>query len=103
MVANGFYQHNTELGHMEPREWLDEQETQGVDVSHIVLPKDLSYDEDSDQTLYFKEIRPCSILLYPKSSFCYGPAFRTLVLFERSRQASWYPHNRHELVVVYKG
>ena len=62
MVANGSYQHNKEFGHMKISEWLDEQETQGVDVSHIVLPNDLSYDEDPDQTLYFKEIRPCTML-----------------------------------------
>ena len=62
IVADGAYQHNKELGHMKISEWLDKQETQGVDVSHIVLPKDLSYDEDPDQTLYFKEIRPCTIL-----------------------------------------
>jgi hypothetical protein len=43
-------------------EWLDRKELEGVDVSHIVLPHDLSYDEDPDETIYFKEIRPCGIL-----------------------------------------
>jgi hypothetical protein len=47
---------------MKISQWLDDQEKEGVDVSHIALPQDLSHDEDPDETLYFKEIRPCSIL-----------------------------------------
>jgi hypothetical protein len=47
---------------MKISEWLDKKEKEGVDVSHIVLPDELSHDEDPDGTLYFKEIRPCSIL-----------------------------------------
>jgi hypothetical protein len=47
---------------MKISEWLDNKEIEGVDVSHIVLPHDLSYDEVPDETLYFKEIRPCGIL-----------------------------------------
>jgi hypothetical protein len=43
-------------------EWLDEKEAEGVDVSHIVLPDDLSYDEDPDETVFFEEIRPCGFL-----------------------------------------
>jgi hypothetical protein len=34
-------------------EWLDEKEEEGVDVSQIVLPDDLSYDEDPDETVFF--------------------------------------------------
>jgi hypothetical protein len=42
--------------------WLDKKEMEGVDVANIVLPDDLSYDELPDETLYFKELRPCGIL-----------------------------------------
>lgn len=42
--------------------WLDEQEKKGIDVSRIALPDDLANDEAPDETVYFKEIRPCSIL-----------------------------------------
>ena len=43
-------------------EWLDKKEAQGIDVSHIVLPEDLAKEEEPDETIYFKEIRSCSIL-----------------------------------------
>ncbi len=43
-------------------EWLDKKVAEGVDVSHIALPEDLAQDEAPDETLYFKEIRPCSVL-----------------------------------------
>ena len=43
-------------------EWLDEKEAQGIEVSHIVLPEDLAKEETPDETIFFKEIRPCSIL-----------------------------------------
>jgi len=42
--------------------WLDEKEEENVDVSQIVLPTDLSYDEAPDETIYFKEIKPCGLL-----------------------------------------
>jgi hypothetical protein len=47
---------------MKISEWLDKKEKEGVDLSNIELPQELSHDEDPDETLYFKEIRPCSIL-----------------------------------------
>ncbi len=43
-------------------EWLDSKEAAGVDVSHIVLPDDLANDQDPDETIFYKEIRECSIL-----------------------------------------
>ena len=43
-------------------EWLDQKEAEGIDVSQIVLPDDLSYDELPDETIYFEEINPCGIL-----------------------------------------
>lgn len=41
--------------------WLDKQVTENVDVSHIELPADLSYDDSPDDILYFKEIKPCGL------------------------------------------
>lgn len=43
-------------------EWLDEREAEGIDVSQIVLPDDLSFDEDPDETVFFEEINPCGLL-----------------------------------------
>jgi hypothetical protein len=43
-------------------EWLDKKEAEDVDVSQIVLPDDLSYDEVPDETIFFEEINPCGIL-----------------------------------------
>ena len=43
-------------------EWLDSKEAEGKDVSHIVLPDALANDEAPDETIFFKEIRNCSIL-----------------------------------------
>lgn len=45
--------------------WLDKKETEGIDVSHIELPENMANDEPPTETIYFKEIRPCSI-------FCTG-------------------------------
>jgi len=42
--------------------WLDEKEAEGFDISQIALPNDLTYDEAPEETIYFEEIRPCSIL-----------------------------------------
>ena len=43
-------------------DWLDERELEGIDVSQIVLPNDLAYDESPEETIFFQEIRPCGIL-----------------------------------------
>lgn len=43
-------------------DWLDQQEAQGLDVTTIDLPDDLAYTEDPDETIFFAEVRPCSIL-----------------------------------------
>ena len=43
-------------------DWLDEKEADNVDVSQIVLPKDMSFDEAPEETIYFKEIKPCGFL-----------------------------------------
>ena len=43
-------------------DWLDEQEAANVDVSQIELPRNMAYDEDPEETIYFKEIKPCGLL-----------------------------------------
>lgn len=43
-------------------EWLDEKEAESVDVSQIVLPADMSYEEAPEETIFFKEIKPCGML-----------------------------------------
>lgn len=47
---------------MKISDWLDEKEAEEVDVSQIALPMNMSYDEDPDETIFFKEINPCGIL-----------------------------------------
>ena len=47
---------------MKISDWLDKEETKGRDVSQIVLPDDLSYDEVPDETIFFEEINPDGIL-----------------------------------------
>jgi hypothetical protein len=42
--------------------WLELRELEGVDVTQIVLPNDLAYDEGPEETIFFQEIRPCGIL-----------------------------------------
>jgi len=42
-------------------DWLDQQEAGNVDVSQIDLPKNMSYDEDPDETIYYQEIKPCGL------------------------------------------
>lgn len=54
---------------MKIADWLDKKEAEGVDVSQIVLPKNLSYDEDPDETLYFKTINPCGLLCVENHPF----------------------------------
>jgi hypothetical protein len=43
-------------------DWLDEKESEGVDVAEIVLPGDLAYDESPEETIFFEEIHPCETL-----------------------------------------
>jgi len=43
-------------------DWLDEKEAEGIDVSQIDLPGDLSYDDTPDETIFFEERNPCGIL-----------------------------------------
>ena len=47
---------------MKISDWLDEKEAENVDVSQITLPSDMAFDEDPDETIFFKEINPCGFL-----------------------------------------
>jgi len=47
---------------MKISDWLDEKEKENMDVSQIALPADMSFDEAPDETIFFKEIKPCGIL-----------------------------------------
>ncbi len=46
---------------MNTSDWLDQQEAAKVDVSQIELPKNMSYDDDPDETIYYQEIKPCGL------------------------------------------
>ena len=43
-------------------DWLDEQEAANVDVSQIELPRNMAYDEDPEETIFFKQLNPCGLL-----------------------------------------
>jgi len=49
--------------------WLDEKEAENLDASQIALPEDLSYDDVPDETIFFKEIKPCGILCRDNHAF----------------------------------
>ena len=42
-------------------DWLDEKEADNVDVSQIVLPKNMAYAEDPEETIFYKEIKSCGL------------------------------------------
>jgi len=46
---------------MKISDWLDEKEEEGFDVSQIVLPDGLSYDDAPDETIFYEEINTCGI------------------------------------------
>ena len=42
--------------------WLDKQEAEKKDVSQADIPRDVAFDSEPDETIYYKEIRPCTML-----------------------------------------
>lgn len=42
-------------------DWLDEKVAEKVDVSQIELPANMAYDNDPDETIFFKEMNPCGL------------------------------------------
>ena len=43
-------------------EWLDRKVAEGIDVSQIMLPGEMSYDEAPEETVFFAELNPCGVL-----------------------------------------
>ena len=41
---------------MKISDWLDEQQANKVDLAQIVLTNNMSYGEDPDEAVYFKDI-----------------------------------------------
>ncbi len=72
-------------------EWLDKKEAQGVDVSHIVLPADLANEEEPDETIFFKEIRTCSVLCVGNHPFATVERFGHWY-YSRGREKESGPH-----------
>jgi hypothetical protein len=50
-------------------EWLDDMAADGKDMSGLKLPEDLAYDADSDEVLFFREIKPCGFLCTQEHPF----------------------------------
>jgi hypothetical protein len=54
---------------MKISEWLDKKQVENVDVSQIVLPEDLSYNEVPDETIFFREINPDGVISIANHQF----------------------------------
>jgi len=54
---------------MKISDWLDEKEAANVDVSQITLPPNMAYDEDPDETIFFKEFNPCGLFCIENHPF----------------------------------
>lgn len=46
---------------MKISDWLDEKEKENIDLSQIEIPMNMAYDEDPDETIFFKEFNPCGL------------------------------------------
>lgn len=46
---------------MKISEWLDKQEAENKDISHIEIPENLTFADDPDETIFYKEFRPCGL------------------------------------------
>ncbi|MFA5180001.1 MAG: hypothetical protein WC405_01665 [Syntrophales bacterium] len=51
-----------EANEMKISDWLDKRVAENFDVSQLVLPAELSYDEVPDETIFFEEINHDGIL-----------------------------------------
>jgi len=72
-------------------EWLDEKEADGIDISHIVVPDDLTDEEDPEETIFFKEIRTCSVLCTGQHPFATVERFGDWY-YSRGREKEAGPH-----------
>lgn len=43
-------------------DWLDKQEAEKKEVAQANIPRDIAFDSEPDETIYYKEIRPCTML-----------------------------------------
>jgi hypothetical protein len=46
---------------MKISDWLDEKEAENIDVSQITLSPNMSYDDDPDETIFFKDSNTCGL------------------------------------------
>ncbi len=46
---------------MKISDWLDQKEAENVDVAKITLPAHMTSGEDPDETIFYKEIKPCGL------------------------------------------
>jgi len=42
-------------------DWLDQKEAENADFTQIELPRNMAFDEDPEETIYYKENRPCGL------------------------------------------
>jgi len=54
---------------MKISDWLDRKELETADFSAIDLPEDMLHKEDPDETIFYKEIRPCGLFCTKKHPF----------------------------------
>lgn len=60
---------------MKISDWLDEKEAEKVDLSQITLPRNMLYDEDPDETIFFKEENPCGLFCTENHPFATAERF----------------------------
>lgn len=76
---------------MKISQWLDQQEALGLDVSQSVLPAQLAGEDDPDETIYFKEVRTCSVLCTGTHPFATVERFGRWY-YSRGREKEKGPH-----------
>jgi len=42
-------------------DWLDQKEAENADFTQIELPRNMAFDEGPEETIYYKEVRPCGL------------------------------------------
>jgi hypothetical protein len=67
---------------MKISDWLDEKEKENVDVSQIVLPAGMSYDEAPDETIFLKRINPVGFFVRKIIPFLRSNALDTGITVE---------------------
>jgi len=75
-------------------DWLDAKEAENMDVSHITLPANMSYDEDPDETIFFKEIKPCGLFCTENHPFSTVERFGTGITVEVKTRMRVFIHQK---------